>query len=105
VQWCLDRGEVPPPDAVQTAVLGNHVDILRALIAAGQPVADPNGSGVTPLHLAADRGHTDCLDLLLAAGAPTDPLVPGQDVTALDLARMHGHEACVRMLSEPGAGS
>jgi ankyrin repeat protein len=99
VRWCLDRGDVPPPEAVQNAVLGNHVEILRALIAAGQPVAAPNGSGVTPLHLAADRGHVDCLEVLLAAGAPTGPLVPGQDVTALDLARMHGHEACVRLLS------
>jgi ankyrin repeat protein len=99
VRWCLDHGHVPPPDAVERAVSGNHAEILRALIAAGERVDVANASGITPLHLAADRGHADLVEILLAAGAPTDPVVPGQNRTALDLAELHGHDACVRLLS------
>jgi ankyrin repeat protein len=98
VQWCLDRGEAVPPEAVATAVLGDHADVLRTLIAAGAPVSIANTAGVTPLHLAADRGYAGCVELLLEAGAPVDVLVPGQDATALDLARLQGHEECVRLL-------
>jgi len=99
VRWCLDRGEVPGADAVEITVLADRPDVLRMLVDAGQPVHSANSAGITPLHLAADRGYAGCVEVLLAAGAPVDPVVPGQDVTALDLARMHGHDECVRLLT------
>jgi len=50
--------------------------------------ADPNpadGQGVTPLHMAADRGELECLLALLAGGA--NPLLPNAEgLLAVDLA-------------------
>lgn len=98
VRWCLDRGEVPTPETVEATVLANRPDVLRLLAGAGLPVDVANEHGITPLHLAADRGFPDCVEVLLAAGAPVDALVPQQNVTALDLARMHRHDECVQLL-------
>jgi ankyrin repeat protein len=80
--------------------------VLRILIAAGQPVDTANASGVTALHIAADRGFAGWVEVLLAVGAPTNTPVEGRGLSALELARGNGHEDCVRLLSAgpPGRG-
>ncbi|XP_068094655.1 ankyrin repeat and SOCS box protein 10 isoform X2 [Hyperolius riggenbachi] len=54
-----------------------------------------------PLYVAASRGYTDCLQLLLKKGADVD-FAPGGE-TALHGACQNGHSECVRLLLRFGA--
>ena len=64
-------------------------------------------TGWVPLHEAAMRGHTKCVQELLRFGAPCHPRSVDND-TPLDLARRYEHEATLRALSKclppPGSG-
>jgi ankyrin repeat protein len=66
---------------------------------------DPNGqdsSGQTALHLCADRGNLDCLDLLIQSGAEID--IGDQDgITPLQTAVISGHAKICERLMEAGA--
>lgn len=55
----------------------------------------------TPLHVAASRGHTEVLQLLLKRRAKPDSAPGGR--TALHEACTAGHTACVRVLLVAGA--
>lgn len=58
---------------IESIVLGNggknHTDTLRALVEAGANLNIPDGSGSTPLKLAANRGYKDMISILEKAGA------------------------------------
>jgi ankyrin repeat protein len=105
IQWCLDRGE--PVTGAPQALIGcareGWTEALAVLLAAGADPAEADGGGVTALHLAADRGHTACVDALLRAGAPVDLATTERRFTALQLAAMHGHDECVALLLAAGA--
>lgn len=60
------------------------------------------GFGSTPLHLAASRGHTACVKLLISAGAPVDSQT-GEGSTPLHLAAVNGHSTVVFDLLKGGA--
>ena len=48
------------------------------------------GEGYVALHIAAMRGHKDCVELLLRAGAPPQPRTHDGD-TPKDLAKDNGY--------------
>ena len=52
--------------------------------------------GVSPICVAAQNGHTECIKLLLAAGA--DPRSSFKGTFALDIARQKQHAECARLL-------
>ena len=87
-----------------TALMGavflrDRSDIVRVLLANG---ADPNARGPrgeTPLAIAAARGNTDSMGLLLAQGA----LVDAPSKPALMLAAQTGHIKAVELLVAVGA--
>jgi ankyrin repeat protein len=55
---------------IESIVLGNsHIETLRALVEAGANVNIPDGSGVTPLKLARNRGYHDMVAILEKSGA------------------------------------
>ncbi len=58
---------------LEAIILGNgdtkHVEVVRRLVAAGVDVNRADGSGVTPLAHARDKGYQEMDDLLTAAGA------------------------------------
>jgi ankyrin repeat protein len=58
---------------LESIVLGNggknHVDTLKALVDAGANVNMPDRAGVTPLAHARERGYSEMVKILLAAGA------------------------------------
>ncbi len=94
-------------DKYNTALLSaaddGELQKIRLLITAGADVNTTNDDGNTPLTLAAWRGHTECVKLLLAA--------PGIDVNLADqyggsplcLAAENGHTECVKLLlAAPG---
>ncbi|CAM9469846.1 unnamed protein product [Ectocarpus sp. 13 AM-2016] len=79
-------------DALSRAVMGEHMDVVKALLlAAGAFTA---GSGrrlsATALHLAVAHGHMEVVNELIEAGANPNPRRPGDGGTALTLASSVG---------------
>lgn len=65
-------------------------------------VDEVDGAGQTALHLCADRGHLDCLDLLIRSGARAD-LGDRDGITPLQTAVVAGRAEICRRLLEAGA--
>jgi hypothetical protein len=72
------------------------------LIAAVAPVGPVDGLGARPLHLAAENGWRETVELLLAAGAQPDER-DRWERTALHRAAAFGYVECVRALVAGGA--
>ncbi|MBV6395029.1 MAG: hypothetical protein HFACDABA_00600 [Anaerolineales bacterium] len=82
---------------LQSAVAGNHVSIVKALLKNG---AHPNvheGAGFTPLHTAARNGNAEIVQLLILSGADLHAQT-GDGKIALDLAREKGQSQAVEIL-------
>ncbi len=103
----VDPGCGPLLDAVEAG------DVARTLGALAAGDVDQAGEGRcarrTPLLLAAERGHLELVEALLARGADVDFTVvdrrsalPGR-VTAECLARANGHQAVAALLRRRGA--
>ena len=107
--------------ALYTAAAEDDPDAVRCLIEAGA-VVSVGGSpqGATPLMVASENGHLECVRMLTEAGADLDMHVscdaqPDFDPSAEDdpsaewippplvLAAGNGHQECVRMLIRAGA--
>ncbi|NCG19627.1 MAG: hypothetical protein GWP91_11525 [Rhodobacterales bacterium] len=89
------------------AVLLNDVPTLTTQLAQGASAWLKSELGWTALHLAAFRGHAECIPLLLQAGLPADLRArsPGtyEGCTPLQLAVVCGSEAATRVLLKAGA--
>ncbi|KAH8417879.1 hypothetical protein KR222_007557 [Zaprionus bogoriensis] len=72
---------------------------VLALVKAGARVESADKDGLTALHCAGSRGHTECIDTLISlCGAPTD-LIDSNGCTALHYAVTLGHaDATARLL-------
>jgi ankyrin repeat protein len=84
----------------------NRIPYVKWLLDHG---ANPNGKEIicdtsdgTPLHYATARGHLECVQLLVCAGASVN-LENGYTNTALHLAAHGGHVECMKFLIENGA--
>lgn len=86
------------------AVQANSVDCVKYLLHIG---IDPNTldvNGNAPLHLAADKGYTECLKLLLARSSKTINLKSNsRQSTALHMAAENGYTECVQILLQTGS--
>ena len=84
-----------------TAEFGYAGPEVASLIlgAEGVDVNAVDANALTPLHLAAKKGHTDIVEALLAAGANVNQ-ADGRDYTALMHAARKGHKGCVWLLLE-----
>lgn len=93
-------------EPLHSAVLKNQVSEVRKLVRGGEPVdakpAEGPLKGWTPLHLSAQKGHSDIVKFLLTQGAEVDSLGPGRE-TPLYNASFHGHLTTTNVLLENGA--
>ncbi|MBT6284019.1 MAG: ankyrin repeat domain-containing protein, partial [Rhodospirillaceae bacterium] len=91
---------------IAAAHLG-HVDVVKALIAAGAPLDHVNNLNWTALIesiVLGDGGsnHVACLTALIEAGADVN-IADGNGVSPLQLAERHGFDEMVRLLKAAGA--
>ena len=80
------------------AVKANDIARVRALIDGGADVNQLDRSGDAPLIMAAYEGHTEIVQLLLAAGADVTVVDPGMKATALHAAAYAGRTEAARLL-------
>lgn len=83
------------------AIVTNHPAIADLLIRKGADIRTKYRSGTSPLHLAASRGLTGVVQLLLARGVPVND--SGADGAPLDEAAWNGHADAARALIAAGA--
>lgn len=84
--------------ALMTAVKRNDLAKVRELIQQGVNVSEMDGSGDSPLIMAAYEGYTEIVRALLEAGADVGALDPGMKATALHAAAYAGRTEAARLL-------
>lgn len=118
LRWLLDHGvaaaartakcynreisvDVGSEPLMNFAAAGGVVEVATFLESRGACVGMSDGSGRTPLHAAAGRGHTEMVRWLLDRGADVNALA--FEGTPLALAAWGGHVEAVRALLAAGA--
>ncbi|XP_015924353.1 serine/threonine-protein phosphatase 6 regulatory ankyrin repeat subunit B isoform X2 [Parasteatoda tepidariorum] len=95
---------------VEAAAIGDFEKVFRLLKAGISVDAEEynkvlfyaSKNYMTPLQLAAEKGHSKCVDLLIAYGADVNAR-NRFDVTALHMAAEKGHYSCLKSLLEANA--
>ncbi|XP_042320249.1 CARD- and ANK-domain containing inflammasome adapter protein-like [Sceloporus undulatus] len=90
---------------VHYAAISGNMEILKALLVAGnhKNINDKNIWRKTPLHLAAEHGHSDLIHYMLSNGSAINALDNNKD-TPLHCACKAGHFDCVSTLVNWSAG-
>lgn len=100
----IDQGCQVTDTVLHCAVQANSVECVKYLLHIG---IDPNTldtNGNTPLHLAAEKGYTECLKLILAKSNKTINLnSKSKQSTALHMAAENGYTECVQILLHTGS--
>ncbi|CAM9206215.1 unnamed protein product [Ectocarpus sp. 12 AP-2014] len=86
--------------AMDCAVCFGHVEIMRALIQHGVSVNDAGASGMTPLHIAADRALLPAIQMLVEAGANVGAEEQGKCTPLHLAARSASADAVVALLRQ-----
>ena len=90
--------------ACHVAAAAGHTAVVARLIAGGADVGARGVGDVTALHLAAESGSEDCVQLLLeAGGGGKGVLARYKGWTPLHYAARGGHTACAEALLDYGA--
>jgi ankyrin repeat protein len=85
------------------AMKHNDLKLMKKILRRGCQVGIANGEGYTPLHWAAEYGHTEMVRMLIVKGA--DINVRSYDGwTPLDLARAEGHKDVEELIAHHMAG-
>ncbi|KAF5277481.1 hypothetical protein FQR65_LT03818 [Abscondita terminalis] len=86
------------------AVRANAVACVRLLIAEGADTGQTEYTGMSPIHLAADLGHLQCLKIMFETkGINVNAKTKEKELTALHLAAEGGYVDCVELLLQKGA--
>lgn len=103
-RYLLNNGAKLSDTVLHSAVRANAVDCLPLLLTENIDINCLDASGVSPLHIAADRRMSQCMKIFLQC-SKIDVDLPTRDKlnTALHLAAEGGYTECVLMLLEKGA--
>ncbi|KAK9882095.1 hypothetical protein WA026_018941 [Henosepilachna vigintioctopunctata] len=86
------------------AVRANAIGCVRLFTAEGADVGQVEYCGMSPIHLAADLGHSQCLKILLEAkGNNVNAATKDKHLTALHLAAEGGYLDCIEVLLDKRA--
>jgi len=88
--------------SLMTAVKANDHALVQRLISEGVSVDAADASGDRPVIMAAYLGHTEVLELLVAAGADLTVVDPGMRATALHAAAYAGRTEAAGVLIDGG---
>lgn len=97
-----DRG-VAATALLEQATLTGHIETIKSLIAQGNDINARNTQGQAPLHLAAAKGDSDMIELLLDSGAEVDAVATDSGYTCLHYAASMGHVESCELLIRRGA--
>ena len=89
-------------EQLMRAVKSNNAAQVAKLIEQGAEVSRADANGDSPLIMAAYKGYTEIVKLLLEAGADVAALDPGMKATALHAAAYAGHAEAARLLIAHG---
>ena len=89
--------------AIHQAATHGHLDVVKLLVDKGNPVDVVNEDNVTPLMLAAQKGHTHVVQYLLEQQASINNARKGSGIRAIHQAAQGGHYHIVEMLLNKGA--
>lgn len=84
--------------ALMQAVNSNNVALVKKLIQQGVNVSELDANHDAPLVIAAYKGYTEIVQLLLAAGADITAVDPGMKATALHAAAYAGRTEAAKLL-------
>ncbi|XP_059472866.1 inversin isoform X2 [Neocloeon triangulifer] len=85
------------------AASAGSADAVLSLINAGAAVEAADKDGLTALHCAASRGHTECLETLITLCGADVNVIDNHGCTALFYAVTLGHADCTHLLLNFGA--
>src|SRR5439155_10070568 len=88
---------------VANAAMRGDIEAVRTLLRGGADVNAAQGDGMTALHWTALNSDLKTMNVLLYAGAATEPLTRVGGFTPLHLASSRGHAAAVARLLEAGS--
>ncbi|KZP00786.1 ankyrin [Calocera viscosa TUFC12733] len=94
-----DEEEHSAEDNLQGAVVRNDVGKVREYLAGGAEVDSLDRYGFTALHLAADRGYKEIVQILLDKGANVGIKDPDGE-TGISLAKAAGHDDIVTLIQQ-----
>lgn len=98
---CVHNGH---ESVLHCAVRANAATCVRLFTAEGADVCQVEPSGMSPIHLAADRGQIQCLKIMLEVkGIELNLKTKDKEMTALHLAAEGGYCDCIELLLEKGA--
>ena len=97
-------GAAPSPDIIEIveAARQGNAQAVRSLLDQGADVNAARGDGMTALHRAAERGHAEVAELLIAASANVEAKTRIGSYTPLHLGSRGGHAAIIMTLLEGG---
>lgn len=100
----VEHGCTLDPSVLHSAVKSRAAECVKLLLSKYRvDVNTLDATGMAPIHICADRGFPDCLEVLLGWDQTQVNIKDHQEFTALHLACVSAHVECVRLLVEHGA--